>query len=630
MGNLNFSSRRFRGGVCAALFLCLTMACGGGGGGSNAGPSTPAAVSPTFITQPANQAVTEGQNASFSAQASGNPSPTYRWERSPDGTAWTAISGATQASYTFTAQAADDGSQFRVIASNSAGSATSNTATLSVSGSSAVAPSFTTQPSSQTVPAGSMVTFTAAASGSPVPTYQWERSTDGLTWVPIPDATQTSYSFITQASDNAAIFRIKASNSAGTVTSNTATLTVSLATSIPIISSFTATPNSISAGSTSYLAWAVTGATSLSISPSIGTVTGTSVAVAPAATTTYTLTAINSIGSVTATATVTVTAAPEARFTATGSMGAFRLGHAATLLPNGKVFVAGGDITTDMVELYDPSSGTFAAAGRTSSNFGNFGEAKAVLLSNDKVFVCGLVYGAGIKFEAFIYDPLTQQNISVNVSSLELTSSIPIAIAPLANGAVLLVNGQKSLSFLLDPATNSFIPGPNLGSVMGSDIVALPLLDGRVLITDGAGTELYRPSTNTFQTGPNLNLTQFGSTGQPACILQDGRVLVLGINAGCFFIPGPDTVTTISGPFPDNGLFSPNSMVLLSSGQVLVHNFWTEAFWIFDPGSQTFQATPSPVTPRRYGFTATLIPSGGLLIAGGGHSSPTNQAEIYR
>jgi hypothetical protein len=76
----------------------------------------------------------------------------------------------------------------------------------------------------------------------------------------------------------------------------------------PTVTSFTASPTSVNAGSSSTLSWVTTGATSIAISP--GTFTSTlasgSTSVSPTATTTYTLTATNSAGSVTATVTVTV------------------------------------------------------------------------------------------------------------------------------------------------------------------------------------------------------------------------------------------------------------------------------------------------------------------------------------
>lgn len=85
----------------------------------------------------------------------------------------------------------------------------------------------------------------------------------------------------------------------------------------PMISSFSASPASISSGQTSTLSWLVSGATSLSIDNSVGDVTGTgSKVVTPSVTTTYALTARNSGGSVTASTTVTVSAGTTAPYPA--------------------------------------------------------------------------------------------------------------------------------------------------------------------------------------------------------------------------------------------------------------------------------------------------------------------------
>jgi hypothetical protein len=78
----------------------------------------------------------------------------------------------------------------------------------------------------------------------------------------------------------------------------------------PVISSFTATPGTVQPGQSATVNWSVSGATSLSIAPGIGPVSGSSATVTPSATTTYTLTATNTGGSSTATTTVTVGSAP--------------------------------------------------------------------------------------------------------------------------------------------------------------------------------------------------------------------------------------------------------------------------------------------------------------------------------
>ena len=179
---------------------------------------------PSFTTQPQSQTVAAGASVMFTAAATGTPTPTYQWERSADGTTWTAISGATSATYSFTTQASDTGTQFRVKATNSVSTATSSAAKLTVT--STQAPSFTTQPQSQTVAAGASVTFTAAATGSPTPTYQWEQSTGGATWNPLIGATGDSCTLQTGEADNGLGIRVKALNSVAGATSNTALLNV--------------------------------------------------------------------------------------------------------------------------------------------------------------------------------------------------------------------------------------------------------------------------------------------------------------------------------------------------------------------------------------------------------------------
>jgi hypothetical protein len=103
-------------------------------------------------------------------------------------------------------------------------------------------------------------------------------------------------------------YTLTAANGAGSVTSSL-TVTVSAA-SKPLITSFAASPTSITQGSSSTLSWETTGATGVAITP--GTFTSTSASgstsVSPTATTTYTLTATNGTGSVTSTSIVSVTA----------------------------------------------------------------------------------------------------------------------------------------------------------------------------------------------------------------------------------------------------------------------------------------------------------------------------------
>jgi hypothetical protein len=81
------------------------------------------------MTHPSSRTVSPGQTATFSTSATGGGPLTYQWQRDE-----LAISGATSATYTTSpATAADNGARFRVVVSNPVGSATSDSATLSVS-----------------------------------------------------------------------------------------------------------------------------------------------------------------------------------------------------------------------------------------------------------------------------------------------------------------------------------------------------------------------------------------------------------------------------------------------------------------------------------------------------------------
>jgi glucose/arabinose dehydrogenase len=100
----------------------------GGTSGSVYRVSYAGSVAPTITNDPANQTVSAGSPVSFSVSASGTPPLSYQWQRNGLN-----ISGATGSTYTIaSAQSTDDGTRFRAVVSNTAGSATSNEAVLTV------------------------------------------------------------------------------------------------------------------------------------------------------------------------------------------------------------------------------------------------------------------------------------------------------------------------------------------------------------------------------------------------------------------------------------------------------------------------------------------------------------------
>ncbi len=186
---------------------------------NNASLTVNAATSaPAITTQPVSKTVTAGASVTFSVTASGSPLPTYQWRK--DGVN---LSGATSASYTLTAVGTGNAGTYSVVATNSAGSVTSNGATLTVY----TAPVITTQPVSKTVTAGASVTFSVTASGSPLPTYQWRKDGVNLT-----GATSASYTLTAVGTSNAGTYSVIATNAAGSATSSGAVLTVN---TVPVI-----------------------------------------------------------------------------------------------------------------------------------------------------------------------------------------------------------------------------------------------------------------------------------------------------------------------------------------------------------------------------------------------------------
>ena len=182
-------------------------------------------VAPSITTQPTNQTVITGQSATFSVTATGTPAPTYQWRKGG-----VAIAGATNSTYAIAATVGGDAGTYSVVATNVVNSVTSTSATLTVNPASA-APVFTTQPQSQVAVAGATVTFTAVASGTPKPTYQWQKSA-----VSIIGANSSSYSIVGVTGNDSSNYTVIATNASGSTASDLAMLTVIIAPGNAVIS----------------------------------------------------------------------------------------------------------------------------------------------------------------------------------------------------------------------------------------------------------------------------------------------------------------------------------------------------------------------------------------------------------
>ena len=289
----------------------------------------------------------------------------------------------------------------------------------------------------------------------------------------------------------------------------------------------------------------------------------------------------------------------EGTWSPTGSLINYGEGHTATLLPNGKVLVVGGEnrygkfsSALNRAELYDPASGTWTATTNLTSARDNH---TTTLLPNGRVLVAGGWNDDGASASAELYDPTTA--IWTNTGSLTADRYYHSA-ALLSNGRVLVAggynnNGALASAELYDPATGTWSSAGSLKVGRGGHTATL-LADGKILVAGGqhgsdylSSAELYDPATDTWTATGNLNAGRIEHT---ATLLTNGKVLVSG------------------GGNPSGPLSS------------------TE---LYDPATGAWTATGALNAPRNI-HTASLLPNGKVLAAGGGGvGGVLNSAELY-
>ncbi len=335
-------------------------------------------------------------------------------------------------------------------------------------------------------------------------------------------------------------------------------------------------------------------------------------------------------------------------FMPTGSMGTARFFHTATLLYDGRVLIAGGDSdgnsgatrafqTLSSAELYDPSTGTFTATGKMTTPRGGH---LAALLPDGRVLIAGggVSSGSGslaspALASAELYDPSTG-----TFSSLpDMTTARFAAIATvLQNGKVLIVGGADTVGLsnsaeIYDPSTGTFTATGNMTTDWADTATLLP--SGQVLITRGnpegpppylSSADLYDPSTGTFSFAGYMNMNH---TGPTATLLPNGQVLVAGGDIGDG--DGPTGAAELYDPVASAFAFAgslivgreQNTATLLPGGTVLMaggHNnpVLAATAEIYDPVKETSSNEVGMTGPREL-HRATLLNDGRVLITGG-------------
>ena len=177
---------------------------------------------PGITSHPQSLTVTAGTDATFSVSVCAQPAPTFQWSK--DGVA---VSGATAAVLKLTNVTDANAGTYKVTISQTAGgttsTVTSNAATLTVK---VAGPTISTQPQSQTVTAGSSVSFSVTATGTAPLSYQWYK--DGTS---ISSATSSTLTISNAQSSNAGSYKVTVTNSGGSVDSSSVSLTVNPAPS---------------------------------------------------------------------------------------------------------------------------------------------------------------------------------------------------------------------------------------------------------------------------------------------------------------------------------------------------------------------------------------------------------------
>jgi sugar lactone lactonase YvrE len=200
-------------------------------GNTTSDPANLIVVTPVFVTQPASQTVPVGYSVTFTVTISDSGAPTFQWQK--DGVD---IPGATSISYTNNSVALTDAGNYTVNVTNAAGTSTSDPATLTVTAT-AQAPVFTTQPASQSIPVGTLVILSGEASGSPAPTFQWQKNgTD------IAGATGSFFSLGIVGATDGGNYTLVATNAAGFATSSVATVVIIPGTAASNAATITTSP----------------------------------------------------------------------------------------------------------------------------------------------------------------------------------------------------------------------------------------------------------------------------------------------------------------------------------------------------------------------------------------------------
>jgi hypothetical protein len=324
-----------------------------------------------------------------------------------------------------------------------------------------------------------------------------------------------------------------------------------------------------------------------------------------------------------------------------------RSGHSATLLPDGKVLIAGGMRRNQdfyrSAELFDPATGKFEATGEMA--VARVGPA-ASLLPSGKVLIAGGWVGHGCTDSAELYDPATGK--FTVISKMTTRRGRPSATL-LANGDVLIAGGADhdapggiASAEIFHASTLTFEPVEPMHHARIAQTATL-LRDGRVLIAGGRGdsgvtgsAELYDPQTKRFTETGSLLTARYKHT---AGVLPDGKILIAGgsdsrdwtgaLSSAEIYDPRTGKFTATS-PLNDSRFKLPDEAAQLSTGQLLISG-GSKRIEIYDPQIGKFIVATGEMNDAWHYMTETRLNDGRVLLTGGyaNNDQATTQAWIY-